>query len=152
MKVQNQSLRSLYGATAIAGIIGAVTLDLKLILWNHVPVPGLWQGIASQAVGPVAQSSQVYALLGAAMHLAISLFWAFAYLFVWSRVNSLKNWIVGGLVWGIVVMVGMLCLLHFKSQMPWPAFNSVLLDSAIGHTVFFGLPVAWYIARSARAR
>lgn len=152
MKAQNQSLRSLYGATAIAAIIGGVILDLKLIVIDHAPVPGLWQFIASTMFGPVAFSNTAYALVGLIMHFITSFFWAYLYLFVWSRINSLKNWIVGGLVWGLVAMIGMTTFLVLKGAMPMPTMGWPVLSSAIGHTIFFGLPVAWYIARSARAR
>ena len=152
MKAQNQSLRSLYGATAIAAIIGGVILDLKLIVIDHAPVPGLWQFIASTMFGPVAFSNTAYALVGLIMHFITSFFWAYLYLFVWSRINSLQNWIVGGLVWGVVAMIGMTAFLVVKGVMPMPTMGWPVLSSLIGHTIFFGLPVAWYIARSARAR
>ena len=152
MKAQTQSRPFPVMTALVAGLIGGVVLDLKLIFWNHAGIPQMWQFIASTAVGQVAFTNTAYAILGLVMHFAVSIFWAFAYVLVWSKMSSLRNWIVGGIVWGAIVMLGMVSLLHFKVGMPWPTLDKTTFDSLVGHTVFFGLPVAWYVARSLRAR
>ena len=151
MKAQTLSRPFPVGAAVTAGLLGGVLLDLKLILIDHAQIPQMWQFIASTMFGPVAFSNTAYALIGLVMHFITSLFWAFAYVLVWSKVNSLRNWIVGGIVWGVVAMLGMAAFLHFKIAAPWPAFDRVMFSSLLGHTLFFGLPVAWYVARRMRA-
>lgn len=150
MKAQTQSAPFPLAAAIVAGIIGGIILDAKLILVDHAPVPQMWQFIASTAFGSVAFSNSVYAAIGLVMHFITSIFWALLYALVWPRINSLRNWIVGGVVWGVVVMLGMLTFLHFKVAMPWPGLDRTTFSSLAGHTIFYGLPVAWYLARSAR--
>jgi hypothetical protein len=132
----------------VGGIIGGVLIDLFLIATGS-KVPGLWQWVASNLVGPSAFSSPSYAVLGLVLHFATSIFWAIVYVYVWRAVNDLSNWIVGGLVWGVVVMVAMTAFLTIRGTAP-PATVLSVIFTLIGHWIY-GLSVAWYVHRSVRA-
>ncbi len=134
----------------IAALIGSILIDLYLIVVVHETIPSMYQAIASTAFGRVAMSTPSYAAVGIVMHLITSLFWTFAYLYVWRTINSLSNWIVGGLVWGVVVAVCMTIVLALRGVPPDFVPMDVIVN-LIGHSVFFGLPVAWYISRSVRS-
>jgi hypothetical protein len=109
----------------------------------------LWQFIASTAFGPVAYSSRVYAIPGVVMHVFTALVWAYLYAIVWSRVNSLQNWVLGGLVWGVVVDVVMDGFMAFRGVLE-PQTASAVIFGLITNCVFYGLPMAWYLSRHAR--
>lgn len=134
-------------AAVVGGILGGILIDLFLIVAGHQPVPGLWQFVASTLVGKVAFTSPAWAILGLAMHFATSIFWAVAYVLVW---RNLSNWVLGGLVWGVVVMVAMGLFLAVKAGVPF-ATGGALVAGVVGHWLYM-LPAAWYIARSASER
>ena len=136
---------SLLVPAAIGGILGGVLIDLYLITIGHQPVPGLWQFVASTVVGPTAFTSTSWVALGLLLHFATSIVWAILYVLVW---RNLSNWIVGGLVWGVVVLVAMGIFLSVKASVPFPT-GGALVGSVIGHWLYM-LPAAWYIARSVR--
>jgi hypothetical protein len=109
----------------------------------------VWQFIASAVLGPVAYSSPQYATIGLVLHLITALFWAYFYTFVWTRVNSLRNWILGGIVWGIVVTACMNAFEPFRGVLGPLTPTSVIL-SLITNVVFYALLVAWYLSRGVR--
>ncbi|MEA2690328.1 MAG: hypothetical protein QOD51_2935 [Candidatus Eremiobacteraeota bacterium] len=82
-------------------------------------------------------------------HLATALFWAYLYALVWSRVSSLRNWVVGGIVWGIVVTVCMDAVEAFRGVLA-PLTPSSVTFGVVTNVVFYGLLVAAYLSRSAR--
>jgi hypothetical protein len=78
-----------------------------------------------------------------------ALFWACLYTFVWTKVNSLRNWVLGGIVWGIAVTVCMDAFEAFGAMLGPLTATSVILG-LITNVVFYGLLVAWYLSRSVR--
>jgi hypothetical protein len=133
----------------VAGIIGAIGTDAFISIVHQISPAKVWQFIASAVFGPVAYASPQYAAIGLALHLITSFFWAYLYTVVWARVNSLRNWVLGGIVWGIVVTVCMDALEAFRLVLGPLTPTSVIL-SLITNVVFYGLLVAWYLSRSVR--
>ncbi|MDB5092098.1 MAG: hypothetical protein JWO85_199 [Candidatus Eremiobacteraeota bacterium] len=133
----------------VAGIIGAIGTDAFISIAHQMSPAKIWQFIASAAFGPVAYTSPQYAAIGLALHLITALFWAYLYTFVWTRVNSLRNWVLGGIVWGIVVTV---CMDVFEASrgVLGPLTPTSVILSLITNVVFYGLLVAWYLSRSVR--
>lgn len=136
--------------TLTAGIIGGITVDLFLILARVAPFPGMYQWIASTIVGPAAYTSTAYIGLGLAMHFFISIAFALAYGALAARSRALvDNPTLGGVVFGIAVMLVMQVVTGLAHVAQPPSVVGIVI-SLIAHIVFFGLPVAWYIAFSGK--
>jgi hypothetical protein len=131
------------------GIIGAIGTDGFISVAHHTSPVNLWQFIASTALGPVAFTSPSYAAIGLVLHLFTALFWAYLYAYVSRALKLLHNWVLGGIVWGIVVTVGMDALLAFRGALEPLTLSSVIFGLTT-NVVFYGLPVAWYLSRSVR--
>jgi hypothetical protein len=130
-----------------AGLIGGVVVDLFLILIRVAPFPGIYQFIASTVVGPVAFSSSAYIALGVVMHFVISIIFALAYAFIAQRSPVLlEHPIRWGAIFGVAVMLVMQVVTGVAHASQPPTVQGIVIG-LIAHVVFFGLPVAWYIAR-----
>ncbi|MEA2721577.1 MAG: hypothetical protein QOJ39_3441 [Candidatus Eremiobacteraeota bacterium] len=135
--------------TFVAGVIGAVGTDAFISIANQMSPVKVWQFIASAVFGPVAYTSPQYAATGLGLHLILAFVWAYLYALVWSRVSSLRNWVVGGVVWGIVVTVCMDAAEAFRGVLA-PLTPSSVTFGVVTNVVFYGLLVAAYLSRSAR--
>jgi hypothetical protein len=143
MSAQTRST-SLLGSAVIAGIIGGILVDLFLsIMFKASPVY-LWTGIAATAVGPGTSW-----WIGFVVHFIISIVWAVLYLFVFRAIGQLRNWIVGAIVWGVVVDAVMQALVVAKTGGSWWT-NFASPIGLTAHIVFFALPITLYLARAAR--
>lgn len=130
-----------------AGLLGGVIVDLFLIIVRAVPFPGVYQFIASTLVGPVAFTSSAYIALGLVMHFLISIVFASAYAFIASRSRALlEQPIAWGAVFGLAVFAVMQVVLTLAHAAQPPSVKGIVIG-LISHVVFFGLPVALYIAR-----
>ncbi len=132
----------------IAGIIGAIGTDGFISIAHQTPPVKVWQFIASAAFGPAAYDSSQYAAIGLALHLIVALFWAYLYLFIWRKVNSLRNWVLGGIVWGVVVTICMDAFMAFRGVLA-PLTVSSVIFGLVTNVLFYGLLVAWYLSRTA---
>jgi hypothetical protein len=133
-----------------AGLIGGAVVDLFLILARVVPFPGVYQFIASTIVGPVAFTSSSYIALGLVMHFLISIAFALAYSFAAERSRALiDNPTLWGAMFGLAVYAVMEIVLDL-AHAGQPFTVKGLIVGLVSHIVFFGLPVAWYVARSGR--
>jgi hypothetical protein len=134
----------------IAGFLGGVLVDLFLILIRVAPFPGVYQFIASTLVGPVAFTSSAYIALGLVMHFLISIVFALAYAFIASRSRALLDQpIAWGAIFGLAVYAVMEVVLSLAHAAQPPSVKGVVIG-LIAHVVFFGLPVALYIARAGK--
>jgi hypothetical protein len=137
------------GAGVAGGILGGIFIDAFLTLANQTPIVAIWQFIASTLVGPAAFTSPSYAVLGFAMHFAISIVWGVIFAVLASgpiRALVRRPWLAG-IAYGIVVMIAMttgLALAHVGGGAA-PS-TAMLVKSLIAHTLFFGVPVALYVA------
>ena len=140
----------------VAGLVGAITFDLFLWIATVLPVHGnmfdVWQWTASAAIGPAAMTSPSYAWLGLLVHLCVSIGWAGGYAYLAStRPYMNKRWLISGLMYGIVVYVFMDLVLLGAGKLAPLATPNALVVQVLAHCVFFGLPVAFVVARMDRA-
>ena len=136
----------------VAGIVGGITLDLFLwvatLLPAHQTILGLWQFVASGAVGPVAYTNINYAWLGLVVHFIVSIGWAGGYAYLAQTQTYLYDrWVISGLVYGFVVYIFMQLLMLGAHVFKFPDNADVVAIAVIAHCVFFGLPVAFVVAR-----
>jgi hypothetical protein len=149
---ESMKTHSAVSVGAAAGIIGGILLDLFLMLANHLSIIQVWQFAASGVVGSIAFGAPSFALLGFLVHFFISMVWGIIYaslaFSVWPFLA--RNPVIGGLLYGVVVMIAMTTLLMIKHVGPaGPPEASMLIKSFIAHTIFFGLPVGLYVGKTA---
>lgn len=130
----------------VAGIAGGILFDIFLyfavLLPQHISLIAAWQFIASTAFGKVAFTSASYAWIGLLMHFCVSVAWAAGYGYLAETqpgVNARP--LTSGLVFGFVVWGVMQLALYTVQELHIANFAEAILN-IIGHTVFFGLPVA----------
>jgi hypothetical protein len=141
----NRSSGSLVGRAVVAGIIGGILIDLFLVVSGAAPFPGVYQFIASSVVGQVAFTASSYIWLGVAMHFGVSIVWALLYAFAANAAHSLRKWVVGGLILGVIALIGMQ-IISTITHIAQPLTVTSIVGSLISHVVFFGLPIAWYVS------
>lgn len=144
---------SIVKQAALAGTVGAVTIDAYLWLTTVLPAHGsiiaMWQWVASSIVGQAAYSRAEFAWLGLLVHLLVSMGWAGGYAYL-TRSQAFLNqrWIVSGLFYGAMVYVFMQILLIGAHLFVFPTALGIL-SGLVAHCVFFGLPVAFVVAKTA---
>ncbi len=136
----------------VAGVIGGIIMEAYLLLTTVVPAHGnvlqVWQWIASAAVGDVAFTSTGYAWFGLLVHFIVSCGWAGGYAYLAQQQTFMnRRWVISGLVYGLIVYIFMDILLLGARKFVPPANALLLLNALIAHCVFFGLPVAFVVAR-----
>jgi hypothetical protein len=80
------------------------------------------------------------------VHFAIAIAWAVIYAYAFTAIGKLQNWILGAIVLGIVVNAVMNFAITMRTGAAW---SSDLVKDLIPNVVFFPLPVASYLARTA---
>jgi hypothetical protein len=143
MSVQARST-SLLGPAVVAGIIDGIIVDAFLSSVLKLSPVTLWTGIAATVVGPGTP-----AWIGFVIHFIVSIVWAVLYLYVFGAIGQLRNWILGAIVWGIVVDAVMQGIVTLKTGQDWWTHFAVPVG-LIAHIVFYALPVALYLAYAAR--
>jgi hypothetical protein len=142
---------------AAAGLIAGVILELYLLVTvvgiERVPIAQFYQYIASGAVGPAAFGSTSYALLGVALHFAVSIMWGIGYAYATTTVSHLNmRPITSGAVFGFIVLMAMNLVEVGANIFRLPRNNFELFNLFISHMIFFGIPLAWIVAsRTKRA-
>lgn len=143
-------LRAILLATLIAGaldIAAAILLNLKvgpLIVLQSVA--GGWLGREAYSGGwPTG-------LLGLASHFGLMLIIAAIYMTVASRSALLRRqWLVAGVVWGVVVWTVMALVVVPLSASTLPAPDTRgIIQGLIVHILMVGLPMAWIARRAFR--
>lgn len=135
----------LMGRAIVAGIIGGILIDLYLFAVHAAPFPGIYQYVSSALVGKAAFASPSYIWLGLAIHFAVAIGWALLYAYAVSAMHAARRWVVGGLVLGVVVMIVMM-IVQMVLKMAPPLTTRNLVINLVGHVVFYGWPVAAYLA------
>lgn len=135
----------------VAGLTGAVTIDLYLWLTTVLPAHGsmvaFWQGVAATALGKIALTDPAYAVTGVAIHCIVSVVWAAAYAYLAATkpfVN--ERWLVSGIVYGAIVYVIMQLMLLAANAYVFPPNPGVVYNAIFAHVAFFGVPVAYVVA------
>jgi hypothetical protein len=126
----------------IGGILGGIIVDAFLALDLHVTADVLESRNAALIAGPGASP-----LLGVSVHFAIAIVWALIYAYAFNAIGKLRNWILGTIVFGIVVNAVMNFAITTKTGDAWG--NGFVRD-LIPNVVFYALPVAFYLARAVR--
>jgi hypothetical protein len=116
-----------------------------LFVAHAAPFPTVYQYIASAVVGKVALASTSYAWLGVAIHFAVSIGWAMLYAYAWYARHPSDRWVLPGLAFGIVVMIVME-VIQMIAHIAQPITLMGGIVTLISHIVFFGWPVAAYLA------
>lgn len=142
---------------AIAGFVGAVLIDvyllLTLVVAGHLTtVSGFYQYVASGALGKAAYANPSAVALGIAVHFVVAIAWGIGYAYVAARTPQvLERPLLSGTVFGILVMVSMQFVEVAANIYVLP--NSILFfNGIIAHVVFFGVPIAYIVGRGLGAR
>lgn len=147
-------MSSAIGRGVVAGIAGAIAIDLYLIVvqsWiMHLFSPiVISQWDASNTLGRAAFDGGIAtALLGFGMHLVVSSIWGIvlALLLRYERLRHVHPLLIG-IPFGLIVMVVMRDLIVPLGQAHQPVVHGWrLLNLAVAHTLFFGVPMA-YVAK-----
>jgi hypothetical protein len=141
MRVRRRST-SLFVPAIVAGIIGGIVVDTFLSISHHISPITLWTGMAAAAVG---RNSPWW--IGLLVHAVISIVWAVLYAYVVSAIGQLRNWLVSGIVWGVIVTAVMAFIVSTKTGTSW---NRNFMEDLLGTAVFYALPMAFYLARTVR--
>ena len=139
-------------AGILGGLAGAVTIDAFLIgifvfLSHTFTLETFYQYVASGLIGKPAYANPAYVWLGLALHVVVSVGWGVGFAYVAARspqVNARP--LVSGLVFGAVVMLSMWLIEFAAAIWVWPTLAS-FENELVAHTIFFGLPVAFVVAR-----
>jgi hypothetical protein len=134
----------------VAGIAGAIVLDLYLWLTTILPAHGsiltLWVWIASTVFGKAAFTNPSFAWAGLAIHAIVSIGWAggFAYLAA-MQPAIYRRWLVSGFVYGLVVYAMMQIILLADNNFTYPHTPNDFVNALAAHAIFFGIPVAYLV-------
>lgn len=134
--------RSLIVQAIIAGVIGGIIVDAFLSIELHASPIDLEARNAALIAGPGASP-----ILGLIAHFTIAIVWAVIYAYVFNGIGKLQNWVLGTVVLGIVVNAVMNFAITTRTGAPW---TSGFVRDLIPNVVFYGLPVAAYLARTVR--
>jgi hypothetical protein len=138
----------------LAGLVGAIGIDLYLSI--TLPLLHVANGIqlsqwdASNLLGSDAfRGGLSTAAIGFSVHLCVSIAWGIVFAFAFSRIAWMRaNPTIAGLIFGAVVMQVMAYVVVplGHASHPTPTFLH-WFNNFIAHTLFFGVPVAWVVAR-----
>jgi predicted lipid-binding transport protein (Tim44 family) len=139
----------------IAGLLGGVLIDVYLILTvvvvrHAIDLTTFFQVVASGLLGEAAFTDPASVWVGVAIHLVVSLAWGVGYAYVAAGAPQvLARPLASGIVFGLIVYVAMGALAGaagaFRALTPL-----ALLNAAVAHTLFFGIPIAFYVSRRLR--
>jgi uncharacterized membrane protein YagU involved in acid resistance len=113
-----------------------------------------FQMIAAGLLGEQAFSGGLRAaMLGAALHFAISI--AAAALYLWAALRHralIRHWFVGGVLFGVLAYLVMNVVVVPLSNAANPDFSSsMIVKELLAHTVLFGVPIAGIVRALAPA-
>jgi hypothetical protein len=142
-------------AGLLGGLAGAILIDAYLLLIYVVlghasTLAAFYEYVASGAVGKVAYTDPTYAWLGLGLHLVVSITWGIGFAYIAARTPQvLARPLVSGLVFGGVVLIAMWLVEFAAAIWIFPTASSVE-HALVSHMLFFGLPVAYVVARELR--
>lgn len=137
----------LIAGLASAVSIGAYLLVTAVYVFHAATISTFFRYVASAALGKVAYTAPEAVPLGVALHVLISIGWCLGYAYLAARTPQIRSRpLVSGIAFGIFVMIAMQLGEVLTNIYTLP--NSfTLLNAFIGHVVFFGIPVAYIVAR-----
>jgi len=137
---------------AVAGIVGGILIDaflyIALLLPVHQPIAALWATISATATGRAVASPG----LGLIIHFCVSIAWGIGYAYAaYTRAPIADHPYISGPVFGFIVMV-LMQFVQLAAGVKLPPLTALsFISILVAHCIFFGLPVAVYISRTARA-
>lgn len=140
----------IYAIAILAGLCGAILIDLYLVITEPYVARGVtpqlvMQWDASNALGAAAyRGGWTTAILGTLMHFTVSIIWGTIFVSLALRVGWLtERPLLSGALLGVVAMAVMRAIIHLGHAVVRP-FPDVwyFLYILTGHVVFFGIPVA----------
>jgi|SRR5579863_9366794 len=145
---------ALVKSAVLAGVTGGILIDLYLWLTTIVPAHGsiltMWQFVASGAIGSTAYSNTSYAWLGLLVHFVVSIGWAGGYAYLAQSQTFLnQRWPLSGFFYGFIVYIFMMLLTLGAHIFVFPSNADQVLNAVIAHCVFFGIPVAYVVSKTA---
>ncbi len=143
----------LVGGSLVAVLDGLNAIVAYRLVLGLDPVQ-IYQFVASGMLGPSAYSGGLpAALLGVAVHCAVSFSAAAAYVLASRRFRSLiERPLASGLLFGVGVFAFMNYVVIPLSQIePGPFSLPLFLNGVIGHALFVGLPIAYAARRAKRS-
>jgi uncharacterized membrane protein YagU involved in acid resistance len=139
-------------AVAAGMVAGTTNLLAAAAIFGGTMTHG-FQMIAAGVLGEKAFSGGLEAaVLGAALHFAISIAAAVLYLWAALRYRALiRHWLVGGVVFGVLAYLVMNLVVVPLSNAANPDFSlSMIVKELLAHTVLFGVPIAGIVRAFAR--
>jgi len=140
-------------AAVVAGLAGnvaiSVYLAIALRLFFHTKPMLLFQWDASNIVGSSAYTGGVWsALLGFAFDCIVAICWAAIFAALYQAVPAVRRApALAGMVFGVIVMFVMVDIVVPLGRAQHTAQHaSALVNTAVAHVIFFGLPVALTVA------
>jgi uncharacterized membrane protein YagU involved in acid resistance len=145
--------RTIIGAI-IAGMVAGVTILVCFAVLMPALAPdrnfslaGTFTFDASVLLGKAAYASDASVALGAALHFLVAIGWAVGYAFVAERQPQLVTRpLISGAGFGLIVYFAMQLVIVAANlyRIPTPRELGVAL---LAHLVFYGMPVAFIVAR-----
>lgn len=139
--------------TVVAGVVAGVTNLVAAAAIFGGPMMHGFQMIASGLLGEQAFSGGITAaILGAALHFAISI--AAAALYLWAALRHCaltRHWLVSGVVFGVLAYLVMNVVVVPLSNAANPDFSpGMIVKELLAHTVLFGVPIAGMVRALSR--
>jgi hypothetical protein len=148
--VTHPTRQSLFGGAVTAGIIGAVLFDAFLLVIHAIQYPGTYQLYASGIFGPGAFNDVSFAWVGIVLHFLVAIVAAIVYAYAAQIFGLLSKPIISGIIFGVVMNAIMDLILFGKGMEPLPSGWPAIGVGLAAHVIFYGIPVAWYLARYER--
>ena len=149
----SQALRRVVLIAVVAGIVaGTTNLAAAAVIFGGTMMHG-FQMIASGLLGEAAYSGGLKAaILGAALHFAISIAAAALYLWAALRHHALtRHWLVSGVAFGVLAYLVMNMVVVPLSHAASPDFSpGMIVKELVAHTILFGVPIAGIVRALAR--
>ena len=136
----------------IAGLVSAVSIGVyslvtTVYVFHVATISTFFRYIASAALGKAAYVAPEAVPLGVALHVLVSVGWCLGYAYLAAQTPQIRaRPLVSGIAFGIFVMIAMQ-LGEVLSNIYTLPNSFTLLNQFIGHVVFFGIPVAYIVAR-----
>ncbi|HZX74537.1 MAG TPA: hypothetical protein VFE57_08960 [Cyclobacteriaceae bacterium] len=153
MKANTLTTTTLFRAGLLVGFLDGMAAVIQTIL-NHGDPVKVFQFIASGVFGAKALAGgDAMAMAGVLFHFAIAFTWTLIFFLIYPRLKLLSwNWVITGIVYGLVIWVGMNLIVVPLSNigMRTITLRGFLISSSI-LMVAIGLPLSFLANRHYRS-
>lgn len=148
--VKKSPVMSIVAAGLLAGILDGTAASVTYMIRGGQDPMKVWNFVSSGVFGQDGiNGGTPMALAGMFFHMCIAMTWATIYFLIYPRVSFFsRNWVFSGLLYGIVVWIGMNLVVVPLSNTPpsTKTVQGVLIGCSI-LMVFIGLPVSYLASR-----